>query len=307
MFVDIDPALEATVDPGVFDRILSNLVTNALRYGGPPITVFAGQVDGRLKVAVEDRGEGVPTEFVPALFERFSRSDSARPKGPGTGLGLAIARSYAEAHQGELAYREAEPHGARFEVVLPAEGSNSLLKRHEYFIGSPSRSYRYLRVPVLPQLDVRMRLGRRPGVTRAITWPALDLLADAKALNGVAVAKHHTFLPRADSILTVPPKICPVVVGRTLASTTDYRRREREPGSDWGANQSLPAWCLIPYGRRAFGIDQENSEGSQPRRQRPDESLLPSVWLPLPRLRIAGAKMCGGNRSSRTPREPDEP
>ena len=120
--IDIDPALEATVDPGVFDRILSNLVTNALRYGGPPITVFARQVDGRLKVAVEDRGEGVPTEFVPSLFERFSRSDAARPKGPGTGLGLAIARSYAEAHQGELAYSEAEPHGARFEVVLPAEG-----------------------------------------------------------------------------------------------------------------------------------------------------------------------------------------
>ncbi|HEV2903378.1 MAG TPA: ATP-binding protein [Gaiellaceae bacterium] len=120
--VQIHADLEATVDPAAFDRILSNLVTNALRYGKPPVTVHARQVDERLEVAVEDRGEGVPSEFVPALFERFSRSETARPRGPGTGLGLAIAQSYAEAHQGELNYRQAEPHGARFEVVLPADG-----------------------------------------------------------------------------------------------------------------------------------------------------------------------------------------
>jgi signal transduction histidine kinase len=96
-------------------------LTNALRYGKPPVTVYARQVGERLEVAVEDRGEGVPTEFVPALFERFSRGETARPRGPGTGLGLAIAQSYAEAHRGELNYRHAEPHGARFEVVLPAD------------------------------------------------------------------------------------------------------------------------------------------------------------------------------------------
>ena len=120
--VEVDDELQATVDPAAFDRILSNLVTNALRYGEPPVTVYAREVDGRLEAAVEDRGEGVPTEFVPALFERFSRSDASRPRGPGTGLGLAIAQSYAEAHQGRLEYRHAEPHGARFEVILPAEG-----------------------------------------------------------------------------------------------------------------------------------------------------------------------------------------
>lgn len=119
--VEVPAGLEATVDPAAFDRILSNLVTNALRYGKPPVTVYADQIDGRLQVAVEDRGEGVSPEFVPALFERFSRSDATRPRGPGTGLGLAIALSYAEAHQGKLQYRHAEPHGARFEVVLPAE------------------------------------------------------------------------------------------------------------------------------------------------------------------------------------------
>jgi two-component system OmpR family sensor kinase len=61
----------------------------------------------------------VAPEFVPDLFERFARSDDARRNATGTGLGLAIARSYARAHGGDLFYRDAEPHGARFELVLP--------------------------------------------------------------------------------------------------------------------------------------------------------------------------------------------
>jgi signal transduction histidine kinase len=117
--VEVPSDLEATVDPDAFDRILSNLVTNALRYGRAPIHVSAERENGQLQVAVEDRGEGVPSEFVPKLFERFSRSDPSRRRAGGTGLGLAIAHSYAEAHAGELRYRQASPHGARFELVLP--------------------------------------------------------------------------------------------------------------------------------------------------------------------------------------------
>lgn len=117
--VEVSDDLEAVVDPNAFDRILSNLVTNALRYGRAPIRISAERENGRLQVAVEDRGEGVPSEFVPKLFERFSRSDPSRRRASGTGLGLAIAHSYAEAHEGELRYRHARPHGARFELVLP--------------------------------------------------------------------------------------------------------------------------------------------------------------------------------------------
>jgi signal transduction histidine kinase len=117
--VEVPAGLEAVVDPDAFDRIISNLVTNALRYGRAPIRVTAERENGRLQVAVEDRGEGVPSEFVPRLFERFSRSDPSRRRAGGTGLGLAIAHSYAEAHSGELRYREARPHGARFELLLP--------------------------------------------------------------------------------------------------------------------------------------------------------------------------------------------
>jgi signal transduction histidine kinase len=117
--VEIDHALEAVADPAAFDRIVSNLIANALRYGEPPVVVRAERGQREFRVAVEDSGPGVPPEFVPSLFERFTRSAVTRERVVGTGLGLAIARAYALAHNGDLVYEPAEPRGARFKLVLP--------------------------------------------------------------------------------------------------------------------------------------------------------------------------------------------
>ena len=117
------PDLEAAADPSALERIVSNLITNALRYGSPPVFVNASHTDRHLRVAVEDRGEGVPSQFVPDLFERFTRAGQRERTG-GTGLGLAIARSYARAHDGDLVYEDVEPHGARFHLVLPTKQPN---------------------------------------------------------------------------------------------------------------------------------------------------------------------------------------
>jgi signal transduction histidine kinase len=119
--IAVPPELEANVDASAFDRIVTNLVVNALRYGEAPVTVSAEQSDRHFRLAVEDRGAGVPPEFVPNLFERFTRSEHTHERAGGSGLGLAIARSYAQAHRGDLIYEHAEPHGARFNLVLPAE------------------------------------------------------------------------------------------------------------------------------------------------------------------------------------------
>jgi len=120
--MDVDPGQSAEVDTAAFDRILSNLVTNAFRYGVPPVTVTAHRADGLLRVSVADRGRGVPPEFVADLFERFARTGVANDRLPGTGLGLAIAKSYAEAHGGDLVYDAPADGGARFTVSLPADG-----------------------------------------------------------------------------------------------------------------------------------------------------------------------------------------
>jgi signal transduction histidine kinase len=94
---------------------------NALRYGSAPVVVSAQRSDSHFRLAVEDRGPGVAPEFVPDLFERFTRSEDSRHRAGGSGLGLAIARSYAQAHRGDLFYEPAQPHGARFQLVLPAD------------------------------------------------------------------------------------------------------------------------------------------------------------------------------------------
>jgi len=115
--LQIDLGLSMSGDANAFDRIVSNLITNALRYGRRPIVVSASTRDRHFRLAVEDRGPGVSAELEPQLFDRFTRGEDAGKTG--TGLGLSIARSYARAHGGELVYTRATPHGARFELVVP--------------------------------------------------------------------------------------------------------------------------------------------------------------------------------------------
>jgi signal transduction histidine kinase len=117
-----EPGGTLVADPVAFERVAANLILNALRYGAPPVEVRVERDPCRL--IVEDRGPGVAPEFVPRLFERFSRSDESRRSGsPGAGLGLSIASAYANALDGELVYEPAQPRGARFTLSLPAARS----------------------------------------------------------------------------------------------------------------------------------------------------------------------------------------
>jgi signal transduction histidine kinase len=111
--------LETVADLAAFDRIVSNLVTNACRYGDPPVRIQAERRDRHFRLAVEDSGDGVKPEFVPQLFERFTRSENSKQAAEGAGLGLSIAQSFARAHGGDLIYEPVQPNGARFELVLP--------------------------------------------------------------------------------------------------------------------------------------------------------------------------------------------
>jgi signal transduction histidine kinase len=112
--LEVDESLAVNADPLVLERVIANLLTNAVRYGAPPIVLRAEQSETYLRIAVEDRGEGVLPDLAPHIFERFSRGSEAA----GTGLGLAIARAYARAHGGDLFYSPLDP-GARFKLILP--------------------------------------------------------------------------------------------------------------------------------------------------------------------------------------------
>jgi signal transduction histidine kinase len=112
--VTVPTDLAVVADKLVLDRVVSNLLINAARYGAAPITVSAELRDSHVRIAVEDNGAGVPDDVRDRLFERFARGDTAL----GSGLGLAIARAYARAHGGDLVY-DRRDRGARFELVLP--------------------------------------------------------------------------------------------------------------------------------------------------------------------------------------------
>ena len=112
--LDVSGDLAVIADPLVIERVVSNLLVNAVRYGKPPIVLSAEQRDRHTRISVEDAGSGVPEELLGRLFDRFERGDDAY----GTGLGLSIARSYARAHGGDLFYERIDG-GSRFELLLP--------------------------------------------------------------------------------------------------------------------------------------------------------------------------------------------
>ena len=96
-------------------------MANALRHGAAPVRVRAEQAGRAVCLTVEDRGAGVPAELRDRLFERFVRDRRAGSTPAGAGLGLAIAQQYALAQGGRIVYEPGEPHGARFQVVLPVD------------------------------------------------------------------------------------------------------------------------------------------------------------------------------------------
>jgi signal transduction histidine kinase len=114
--LDIPDDLAVVVDPLVLERVVSNLVANAIRYGEPPIRIEVQQRDRHVRIAVEDEGPGIPEELESRIFDRFARGQGET----GHGLGLAIARAYAQAHGGDLVY-DPRARGARFELLIPQE------------------------------------------------------------------------------------------------------------------------------------------------------------------------------------------
>jgi signal transduction histidine kinase len=114
-------ALEARCAPEKVERVLFNLLTNALRHtpSDGSIAVVVRPEAEEIVVAVEDTGDGVSPETVRRMFDRFWRGDPARTS-RGSGLGLAIARSLVEAQGGRI-WAESRPEGgARVAFTLPA-------------------------------------------------------------------------------------------------------------------------------------------------------------------------------------------
>ena len=121
--IDIpEEPIYAEVDPQLFSRVINNLLGNAGKYNvtGENIGIKVSGDEEHFSVEVSDDGEPISEEFVPRLFEAFSRGDKTRRTDGGTGLGLAISRKIVEKHGGTLEYyRNNELNGLNvFSVVL---------------------------------------------------------------------------------------------------------------------------------------------------------------------------------------------
>jgi two-component system OmpR family sensor kinase len=103
-------------------QVLGNLLQNALRHTPPgtPVHVRVADDGAEALIEVRDEGPGMDTDGAARAFERFWRSDPARPRG-GTGLGLAIVAAIADAHGGRVTLDTTPGAGATFRVWLPRE------------------------------------------------------------------------------------------------------------------------------------------------------------------------------------------
>lgn len=122
-----DMDLTINVQPGMitahadmlrFRQILRNLVSNAIRYGGPPVTIDATREPEQVVIEVTDHGDGVPSEAVDQMFEPYSHFASPKGQPSSVGLGLHVARRLAQLMGGDLTYRH-EDGTTTFTLALP--------------------------------------------------------------------------------------------------------------------------------------------------------------------------------------------
>lgn len=124
--VQVSPIAASAIVEADGDRIaqvITNLLDNAVRHTprGGHVTVTVDQVGARVRITVADDGQGIPSEHLPHVFDRFYRVDSARDRAHGgSGVGLSIARAITEAHNGTITVHSDGPgRGAVFTVMLP--------------------------------------------------------------------------------------------------------------------------------------------------------------------------------------------
>jgi signal transduction histidine kinase len=114
-----------TIDPDQFEKVILNLLSNALKFTpkGGKITLYIEDKDSTVSLAVEDTGIGIPANMLESIFDRFSQVDgsASRPQ-EGTGIGLSLAREIVHLHQGTIRAESDLGKGSRFTVeVLKGE------------------------------------------------------------------------------------------------------------------------------------------------------------------------------------------
>jgi len=121
-------------DEDAIQQVFANLIDNAIKYSSAGAQVFLGvrTVDSTLEFYVRDNGQGIPSEHLPRLFERFYRVDKARSReSGGTGLGLAIVKHIIRVHGGSVRAESLLGYGSEFSFRLPLATKGALVEEVE--------------------------------------------------------------------------------------------------------------------------------------------------------------------------------
>ncbi|WP_332696216.1 sensor histidine kinase [Halalkalibacter lacteus] len=114
----------ANIDIDLIERALLNLLNNAIRHTQPSgeVQIRVNKQLNKLKIEIEDNGEGIPKEDLPYIWDRFYRVDKSRSsKSGGSGLGLAITKQIIEHHGGSIHLESTEKVGTTFTILLPSD------------------------------------------------------------------------------------------------------------------------------------------------------------------------------------------
>ena len=122
-FDPVPSPVEVTADDKKIQRVVTNLISNAIKYTPDEGEVFIETaVNGKYAVIdIRDTGYGIPADELPFIFDRYSRVKKHQSIAIGTGLGLAIVKSLVEAHNGEISVTSEENIGSTFTVKLPIQ------------------------------------------------------------------------------------------------------------------------------------------------------------------------------------------
>jgi PAS domain S-box-containing protein len=140
--VTAEPVM-AWIDATQIERVIENLVLNAVRYTPPetPIWVSVSPYLGGTLLVVDDSGPGVRDDLKTTIFEPFRQGEETVAHAPGVGIGLALVQRFADAHGGRAWVEDRAGGGASFRVYLPGRGVRRAAKRHQSGSTTPKAAH----------------------------------------------------------------------------------------------------------------------------------------------------------------------
>ncbi|HVW36086.1 MAG TPA: response regulator [Pirellulales bacterium] len=239
----LDAEASAVVgDPDRLQQVIWNLLVNAIKFtpAGGEISVRLSRAESKILVEVADTGEGISSEFLPHIFDRFRQADSSSKRSHGgLGLGLAIVRHVVELHGGSVsAASEGRHRGATFYVTLPVAAVAS--PEHHSHSGSaasraPAAAPAHIKLDGLRVLVVDDEADGREAIAKVLELRGADVLAASTVREALALLK------------AAPPDVLVSDIGLPDEDGYDLIRMVRELDDEQAKH--VPAIALTAFAR----------------------------------------------------------